>query len=450
MYDMYRKISLFIKTHLVLLAMDAFIIYISISGWNYYDIRYFIAWYEEYVKTGRLLEIYSSQLKVAYPPLAILLFVIPHGFATLISSNIIIWRLIDKLPLIASYNAGYFILRKHYGKLASYLWLVNLVALSFIYSYQFDIVASLFILLALLSIEKKNYKLYGLFIALASLIKHAIALLGIIPVIELARSKNWRELLGYLGVAITTAAIFIAPFTIVNPWSFIEKVILFHARRPPQQLSIWAIPAYLANYDLSAIPAFYYNIWTIALVIYLLLVLRLAWRDRVETTLDYYIKYHVLILAGFLVLSKVSNIPYFLWITPSLILLISKLKNTDKKLANDMISLYLFTTIIITIFFGLLTTLTPVVAGYPVFIFEDWNWIPMDKFLVEGLGYAPFDYSYLAILFIRSIPMLREASRSIAIIHHYLLVVVCVIYAISLAYFANLARKYPGILNKTG
>ncbi|MEM4717610.1 MAG: glycosyltransferase family 87 protein [Desulfurococcaceae archaeon] len=445
----YKKTILFIKNHFILLIMNILTIYISISGWNYYDIRYFIAWYEEYFKTGKLLEIYSSELKVAYPPLAILLFIIPHAVATMISSNIIVWRLIDKLPLLASYNAGYFILRKHYGKLASYLWLINPVALSFIYSYQFDIIASLFILLALLSIEKKNYKLHGLFITLALLIKHAIAVIGIIPIIELIKNRNWRELLSYIGVIITTVTIFVAPFIIVDPWGFFNKVIWFHAKRPPQQLSIWAIPSYLANYDLSILPAFYNYIWIIAMAIYLLLVLRLAWRDRIEIPIDYYIKYHVLILAGFLVLSKVSNIPYFLWITPSLILLIFKLKDSDRKLTSNMVKLYLFTTVMITFFFSLLVTLAPVVAGFPVFIFEDWNWIPIDKFLVEGLGYAPYDYSYLIILSIRSIPMLREASRSIALIHHYFLVVVCIVYAIALAYFANIARKYPEIAHKT-
>jgi len=35
-----------------------------------------------YFKTGRILEIYTSELKVAYPPLAIFHFVLTHAVAT--------------------------------------------------------------------------------------------------------------------------------------------------------------------------------------------------------------------------------------------------------------------------------------------------------------------------------------------------------------------------------
>lgn len=435
------KVKNFVKNYLYILVANIVVLYLALAGWNYYDVRYFISWHDEYFAVNRILEVYTSTSKVAYPPLAVLIFTFTHLLAVKISSNVIAWRLIDKLPLIISFNAVYFILRKHYGKFASYLWLLNFVAYGFIYAYQFDLIMSLFILLALLSIERNSYRFYALWSTLAALIKYPVGVIVLIPVIDLFKKRNYKKLLEYLLIVFSIAAIIILPFFVVNPWAFIEKVILFHAKRPPQQMSIWAIPVYLAKYDLSILPGIINTLWIIPFIIYFIYMLYSAWRDAGEERLHYYTKYMVLLISGFLVLSKVSNNSYFLWLAPPLIVFISMVRDSNIQLAKKLSILYLLAAFTVTLLFGIVAILVQLVAGYPVFMFEDWNWVPMDKFLIEGLGYAPFDYLYLLVLFLRAIPPFRETCRSIAAVHYYLLIVLCIIYNVSLAYFIYIARK---------
>jgi hypothetical protein len=116
-------------------------------------------------------------------------------------------------------------------------------------------------------------------------------------------------------------------------------------------------------------------------------------------------------------------------------------RNSNMQLAKKLSILYLLAAFTVTLLFGITAILVQLVAGYPVFMFEDWNWVPMDKFLIEGLGYAPFDYLYLLVLFLRAIPPFRETCRSIAAVHYYLLIVLCIIYNVSLAYFIYIAKK---------
>lgn len=431
----------FCKNYLYLLIANIIAIYLMLAGWNYYDVRYFISWYDDYFAKNKVLEVYTSSSKVAYPPLAVLIFTTIHLTATRVSSDVITWRFIDKIPLLVSFNAVYLLLRKRYGKFASYLWLLNFVAYAFIYAYQFDLIMSLFLLLAIISIEKNNYKLYALWSTLAALIKYPVAVLVLIPVIDLLKNKNHRELLEYILVVTSIVSIIVLPFFIVNPQAFIEKVMLFHAKRPPQQMSIWAIPVYLVKYDLSMLPGFINTAWIIPFVLYFTYILYSAWKDGTCDKPFYYVKYMVLLVSGFLILSKVSNNSYFLWLSPSLIVFITKVRSRDLQLAKRLSMFYLFAAFTVTFLFGIVAILVQIVAGYPVFMFEDWNWVPMDKFLVEGLGYAPFDYLYLLTLFLRSIQPFMETCRSIAVVHHYLLIVLCLIYNSSLAYFVYVAKK---------
>ncbi|MEM0031684.1 MAG: hypothetical protein QXM43_03725 [Desulfurococcaceae archaeon] len=438
-----NKVKTPVKNHLYLLIANVVAVYLVIAGWNYYDVRYFISWYDDFFAKNKILEVYTSSSKVAYPPLAVLIFTAIHLLATKISSDIIIWRLIDKIPLLISFNLVYFLLRKNYGKFASYLWLLNFVAYAFIYAYQFDLIMSLFILLAMISIDKNNYSSYALWLTLAALIKYPVAVLLFIPIIDLLRNRNYKELVKYMLVITSVVSIIVLPFFIVNPQAFIEKVLLFHAKRPPQQMSIWAIPVYFVRYDLSMLPGFINTAWIIPFTLYFAYILYSAWRDMVSGKLDYYVKYMVLLVSGFLILSKVSNNSYFLWLSPSLIVFISRIRNHDLQLAKRLSMFYLFAAFTVTFLFGIVAILVQIVAGYPVFMFEDWNWVPMDKFLVEGLGYAPFDYLYLLTLFLRSIQPFMETCRSIAVVHHYLLIALCLIYNSSLAYFIYVAKKFP-------
>lgn len=438
------KLVRLLKEHTVLVIADIVAVYLSLSGWNYYDVKYFIAWHDEYFVNGRILDVYSSNLKVAYPPLAVLTFVLFHHLATTISpSSIIVWRLVDKLPLLVSFNAVYFLLRRKYGKLASYLWLLNLVAYSTINAYQFDLLVALFILLAMISIEKRHYQLYGFFSTLATLIKQSVALIAVLPVVELLSKRSYGELAKYMLVVFATGVVFIAPFLTVAPYCFFEKVLLFHAKRPPQQLSVWAIPAYMVNYDLSKLPSWIGEAWVIALALFVVWVLY-SFSTEISTEKSgdlglVYAKFNTILLSGFLVLSKVSNINYFIWLSIPLIVFIAKTR--EYRFTRKLVELYLFASLAITTLFGILSTFVQVVAGYPIFVFEDWKWIPTDEFFVKGYAYEPFDTIYLAALYMRSVPALREPCKSLASTHNYFLALLCAIYACVLCYTVKIALK---------
>lgn len=437
-----------IKKHVPLVIANVLILYLSISGWNYYDVRYFIRWHDEYFAKGRVFEIYTtrSQLKVSYPPLAVLIFTTIHGIAvTLFPVNIIMWRLIDKLPLIISFNLIYFILRGKYGKLPAMLWLLSFVSYVVIYTYQFDLIVSLFILLAIVNIEKRNYSLYGLYVTLAALIKHFLGVLLILPLIGMLKRRDYGNLFKYISTVSITLSIFISPFFIVDPVGFIDKVILFHTRRPPQNLSIWAIPVYLVKYDISLLPSFINNAWIIPFTIFLLIILREFTREIGGSKiceLDLYVKYIVLIIAGFLLLGKVGNINYFLWLTPPLLILITRVSDIDREKTRKLCKVYLYIGILIGFLFGYIMNYVNIVIGYPVFVFEDWNWVSFEEIFIRGYAYEFFDTNYLVALYMGTIPIFREISISIVRTHYYYAILLCILYALLLSYIVKTTRGY--------
>ncbi|MEM0045336.1 MAG: hypothetical protein QW229_04545, partial [Desulfurococcaceae archaeon] len=48
-----------VRGHLILIIANAGVIYLAMSGWNYYDIRYFILWHDNYFARGRIFEVYA-------------------------------------------------------------------------------------------------------------------------------------------------------------------------------------------------------------------------------------------------------------------------------------------------------------------------------------------------------------------------------------------------------
>ncbi|MEM0001155.1 MAG: hypothetical protein QXY82_07580 [Desulfurococcaceae archaeon] len=436
-----------VRGHLILIIANAGVIYLAMSGWNYYDIRYFILWHDNYFARGRIFEVYASDLKVAYPPLAVLIFVLTHSLAVAISpGNIFVWRLVDKLPLLVSFNAIYFLLRRNYGKFASNLWLLNFVTYSVISSYQFEPISSLFVLLAILSVKKGRYALYGLFSTIATLIKQGFAVILALPIIELLGRRAYKEAVKYVLVAVVTGALFTLPFFVVDPKGFIEKVLLFHAKRPPQYLSIWAVPAYLVKYELNRVPGWISSAWIFPFIAFIALIFYLFLKDSKEGRPDLetlYVRYIVILMAGFLLLNKVGNINYFLWLSVPLIIFTASAKKHDSVLAKKLATISIFTSFAITVVFGFLTVFVQVVAGYPIFIFEDWNWVPADEFFVKCYAEEPFGMAYVIMLYFRSISALRETCKSLALTHSYFLAFLCAIYAYALCYIIYSAVKRP-------
>jgi uncharacterized membrane protein len=431
-----------IREHLGLLVANAVAIYIMIFGWNYYDVSYFIDWYR-YAVEGKLLELYAQEVKVAYPPLAVLVFIAPHAVATgLFGENLLAQVAIDKLPLLVGFNATYFILRRNYGKLAGRLWLFTVVAYTVLMTYQFDVLVAPLILLALLSFEKEKFERGAIYLALASLIKQALAVLGIIPIIYLAKKRKFKTIFTYIGAAVITVAVIIAPFFIVSPWSFIEKALLFHEKRPPQQLSAWATIIYLYNYDLQVIELMQSisRAWLYLYVVFLVVIAIKAYREVDSCKSGFYLKYCILTLVGFLMLSKVGNINYFLWVAPLLIVFISKLNKVE--LRERLSALYIFMNLVVGLMFGFLSDFVFMVAGADIFIFEDLSWKSSHYILYQSYRADPLNTYYKLVLYLHAIPAIREAAAAIVATHTYFLILLTAIYLTSLLYFARVTYKY--------
>jgi len=433
------------REYIYLVVVNIINVYLMIIGWNYYDVNYFIAWYNEYFKTGRILEIYTSELKVAYPPLAIFHFVLTHAVATwLFGENLLAQVVINKIPLLIAFNTIYFILRRHYGRIAGYLWLATFSAYSLILSYQFDLTASLFILLAITSLKYKKYTATGVYLALASLLKQTLGVLALPVVLYLYKKRAIRELKQFLLGVVLTVGVFIAPFFITSPTAFLDKILFFHARRPPQYMSIWAIPLYYYKYELNIIVELVSTVWIIPFLAYLVLtVFNMWWKLETNYNDEYFIivKYMVLLVAGLVFLNKIGNINYLVWTAPPLIVFTSLLR--DQKVKKSIVNLYVFINSIISFVFGFIMFATPLIAGSDyIFVAEDWKWVPADKFIYDCLSSDPSNFVYGFIIFLRSIPAVREAAYSISITHHYTMVFTILIYSIAAFYIVYLVYKY--------
>ncbi|MEM3925963.1 MAG: glycosyltransferase 87 family protein, partial [Desulfurococcaceae archaeon] len=314
---MKRSLVSFITNYWKLVLANIIAFYFAYSGWNYYDVRYFLNWYDNYFKTNMLFHIYTGKAteKVAYPPLAVFIFVAFHYIATSVSNNVAVWRIIDKIPLLISFNVVYLILRKKYEDKAGDLWLLNCMAYVIIAGYQFDLIVAMLLTIAYICLLKERFELYGILIVFAALIKQAVAILFLIPIVVMIKRKDLLRLLKYLGISTIVTLSISMPFLLVDPLSFINKIALFHATRIPQNFSIWAIPIYIAWYDISVIPGWIAWAWIIPFSIYFIIWIISYYREKIYNE-DIHLAYIILILIGFLLLSKIGNNNYFMWISP--------------------------------------------------------------------------------------------------------------------------------------
>jgi hypothetical protein len=445
LFSLIRELIFTRRKIVILIIVTILISWLTLSGWNYYDVRYFLRWYEEYFKPGRILEIYTSRdptFKVAYPPLAILIFTVMYHLAITLSRNIVVQIFIAKIFLVIGFYSTYVILVKKYGDTAGYLWIINPLIYVVISTFQFDLIITPLVLLALYYlIEKKNYYLYGVLITLSALVKQIIALLLIVPLILLIRKRNYTILLKYIFIVVLTAIPILFPFFIKDPWGFIEKVILFHMKRPPQQLSIWAIPYYYVAYNLYIVPSIFANIWFPCFAVYLILVIFMSFKEKIFDERSYMLKYTILIASGFFIISKVVNINYYSWFLPIIIILLSKI-SCGEVIYKSVIRNYIFAFLWISSY-GFFATFAPIIAGDPLFIFEDWCWIPSEILYLSIQGSGFFAQSSMSlVLYIRSTPVLKEFFGVLSRTHYYVLIVIVIIHTAFQIYLAKLALKY--------
>lgn len=372
-------ILLYILANMYLLSTIPF-------SWLYYDIRYYLEWVDLAWSRGLtviltripgfppvvvlprgILYIYVYATKASYPPLPIWLFIATHSLASSISPSLQVIRLIDKFPLIISFNLIYLLLRKYYGWKAGFLWIINHFSYATIYSYHTDLIVGLFLILFYINFIHGNYGRSSLFLAAASLFKPIVLISAIIPLIVMLRGKKYREILWFIIPGLILGVVVLFPYLYVDPNAFLYKAIFFHGQRYPQEYSLWAIPIYLAKYDLTIIPDWIKWAWMPVYVIVLSSIIYKFLKLR-EYDEDIMLKYILLILLATLLVNKVGNTNYFLWVLP--FLAIFTVKERLYRDRNYMV-LYIFVSILMVVVAPVMTFYTAFVVQGDVFVIED-------------------------------------------------------------------------------
>ncbi len=382
--DVYRDF----KPWVWLAIADVFVLWNALSGWLYYDVQYFIEWANVAWKYG-ILYVYQFCDKVAYPPIPVLLFVGLYTLAKVLGNYPVLILLIPKIPLIIAFNLIYIFLVKRVSLRAGMLWLISYASYYTIFCYQFDLIAALFLLLVYFETvsDKGSPWKAGLWMALAILVKHGVALLGFIPLIEYLKKKDYRSARSYLIAGIITGLLFTVPFLIVSPYQFIYKILLFHENRYPQELSLWAIPLYVANYNYAKLPHLITWIWQpIYLVIFSVFLLMLC---RIRLSREQYVYAFIAALVITLACNKVGNFNYYIWLLPFVPIMLSRIHNR---------------------FLTILYTAIPllVIGAYPIMFMYVPAVVHGSIFIVEDLSY----YSAIWLIERSFVPTIREGIDS--------------------------------------
>jgi len=362
--------ALFVLYGLVLLGL-------AISGWNWYDVQWFLKWTKH-----DILHVYESP-KCAYFPLTPLLFVALYRSAQWIaeslhlSNSIYLVRLLVKLPLIISAIVIAVILYRYGGEIPLVAWIISAAVYSNIWSLQFDLIVGLLVLLSCLALTRRNVETAGLLLGLAVLFKQAVAVC-IIPhilAIKLSGGKL-RDVVRYLTAFLLVVTVVLTPFILADYKSFIEKAILFHAKRMPQDLSIWNLPQVLSDFKVK-IPELSW-VWEVPFIMSVIILILILVSKRVKCRvldLDLVLALTSIFLLALLLWNKVGNPGYVLWVLPLLLLLFRE------KLSYAVLTV--FSTLVANFVYPWMLCVPAAVLGKEVFIVEDWKYWPA-RLLLEN------------------------------------------------------------------
>ncbi|MCY0868071.1 MAG: hypothetical protein OWQ48_02420 [Desulfurococcus sp.] len=420
------------------IAANVVLLVLAVSEWNYYDVRYFVNyWFEDYFLKGRFFEIYSGPLraKVAYPPLAIYFFVIPYYVAWSLSLNIYLTRLIVKLPLLAAFNGVYYILNKRYGGRAGDLWLLNAIGYIVVAEYQFDLIATLLLAVGFLYAAEKKYTLSAVAIALSALVKQVLAILVLFPIISQLKEEGYRSAFKSLSIVLATVLLISAPFILVDPWAFIEKTTFFHAVRYPQNYSLWALPLYMAWYDLNALPQWITWAWIIPFVAAVLAV-TVAYYVNPPVNEDMLLGYFTIQLLLVIMLNKVGNINYYTWVSPFLAVFLAR---NIRRVSYRVLALYMLTPVLTGVITGMLVEFPATVIGGDILIVEDQAWISAEQRVI--LSYGVDSLLYKLVIYLRSSPHMRSLFELLYEGRSVTMIISTLLYNMFLAYMVVLTAR---------
>jgi len=305
-------IYLYISLLLLLLIVES--IYIQ-----YYDVQ----WWEDWVRIADekgILYVYSAP-KAGYPPIPIVLYV---ALRRLIRDYMLLFNVVAKIVfVVVPALIVALIIERESNPIAAILWLLSAPLAVVLLVPQFDVLAALFFTLSVRALTRKRHTLSAVFLALSALVKQYLALALIIPAIVLGiRSRDFAK---YLAVFASVVALCLAPFVVATPQQTIEKALLFHAGRAPQELSLWALPLAVLGVHGISVKAYTW-IWVPQLII-VLFVLYKVFRGFIsmsgETRSETLWRLSALTLLLLVIINKVIGLNYATWYLPPILISLS-------------------------------------------------------------------------------------------------------------------------------
>ncbi len=361
--------------YILYLLYTIFILGAAVSGWNWYDLQWFLKW----VHYGPLYFYYAP--KCAYFPLTPLTFIAFYKIALILVSTfhpripIYTIRLVTKLPVIVSVLLIAYILYRKAGPVPAVVWMFTFATYSNVWALQYDVVAGLLLLVAGICLLKDRYFEAGACIAFATLYKQACIIAGLTLILVLLLTGRRRQAaLAFTGLAVPLVASTL-PYLVLEPEQFIHKSLIFHAKRFPQDLSIWNIPQLLTDYHhmFKTFTWLWEYVFLGAYAIYMFFTVRSLRHDFDQRKL-------VLTVAGALVLlimlNKVGNPGYLLWSLPLLIMLIQE---PLFYVVLAVSSLFAY------IVYPFLMYVPAVMLNKGVFIVEDLRYWPARKLFIKSI-----------------------------------------------------------------
>jgi alpha-1,6-mannosyltransferase len=279
-----------------------------------------------------------TQQWYAYPPLPLLMFTVPVVIAQLAgsASSPEIVSLLIKIPFIlgdlVAARLVYLYLRNKgstKASLAEKLILFNplIIWVSSAWG-MFDIWIFNFIVLSLMSVETRRWKLAGLFFALSISIKlFPVFLLPLFAKLIWSETKINKERIYVLLSFFVSLIIINLPFFISSPQGFMQQNLLMHLARPAQGISIPAlIDIYGHIYGFST--RVIVNVFSILMLLSLMIIYLYNFIVKVDTTRFIFLS--SLTYISILLFNKVTNEQYFVVIVSFLLLYIFSNKEHSK------------------------------------------------------------------------------------------------------------------------
>lgn len=328
--------------------------------WNYYDVRYFMNWFEildSYGVTG----VYTYAMKSGYMPLVVIILYIFYQagkfFINFGIVNVNVDILLIKLPVILSSIAVGIILYKREGWRVARWWFYGVPVWVVVYMLQFEPLMVLAMLLGVYALIERKYSIAGLLLGLGASLKYIPAVL--LPII-FKLTKDTRQRVNFIFCFLIPIILSSIPFAIFNLSEFLSKTLGFHTERPPQMLSIFNIPFLLWRHNLI-IAKVLSIIWIpLALMAYVLAFYKLEVNEGDKYSIFKFIAVLTMIIVVF---NKIGNPQYILWFYPFLIYLSEK-EGSTKKYAVMFI-------VVLTLLYPLLLLIPAATLDQPVLVEED-------------------------------------------------------------------------------